>query len=149
MVNMEELINALKSLVADQYAVYHKAHGYHWNVEGIHFAMFHDLFAEIYEDVYESIDPTAENIRKIGGYAPFTMTRLQELKTIQDSEVSTNPMDMVADLYSANEQIIKSIVKVFDIATALNEQGIANLMAERQDMHEKWCWQLRVSMKQF
>jgi starvation-inducible DNA-binding protein len=147
--NMEELISALKSLVADQYVIYHKAHGYHWNVEGIYFAMFHDLFAEIYEDVYDSIDPTAENIRKIGGYAPFTMTRLQELRTIPDVDVSTNPMDMVEDLYNANMMIIKSIVKVFTLATALNEQGIANLMADRQDMHEKWCWQLRVSMKQF
>jgi len=149
MYNMEELISALKSLVADQYVVYHKAHGYHWNVEGVHFAMFHDLFAEIYEDVYDSIDPTAESIRKIGGYAPFTMTRLQELRTIPDIDVSTNPMDMVEDLYNANMMIIQSIVKIFGLATSLNEQGIANLMADRQDMHEKWCWQLRVSMKQF
>jgi DNA-binding ferritin-like protein len=77
------------------------------------------------------------------------MTRLQELRTIPDIDVSTNPMDMVEDLYNANMMIIQSIVKIFDLATSLNEQGIANLMADRQDMHEKWCWQLRVSMKQF
>ena len=146
---MEELIGMLKSLVADQYVIYHKAHGYHWNVEGTMFKQFHAFFEEIYDDVYESVDPTAEVIRKMGGYAPFTLNRIQELRTIPDADVSTNPMDMVEDLYNANMMIIQSIVKIFDLATSLNEQGIANLMADRQDMHEKWCWQLRVSLKQF
>lgn len=143
----EELISALKVLVANQYVVYLKAHGYHWNVEGPLFSQYHDLFAEIYEDIYDSIDPTAENIRKLEGFAPFTLTRLMSLRTIGDADVLPDPMSMARDLYNANEEILITIDNAFKLATAANHQGIANFLAERNDMHLKWCWQLRASLK--
>jgi hypothetical protein len=34
----------------------------------------------------------------------------------------------------------------FKAAIDLNEQGIANFLAERQDQHKKWSWQLRASL---
>jgi hypothetical protein len=35
----------------------------------------------------------------------------------------------------------------FDLAIKENQQGIANFLAERQDMHMKWKWQLTASTK--
>lgn len=32
-------------------------------------------------------------------------------------------------------------------ATDANEQGIANFLAERDDMHKKWRWQLEATTK--
>jgi starvation-inducible DNA-binding protein len=144
----EDLINALKVLVANQYVLYLKAHGYHWNVEGKDFKEYHAFFEEIYSDVYESIDPTAENIRKLGAFAPFTLSRLMELKTIEDVTVAPTTEAMTRDLLNANEAILMDIDKTFALATAANQQGIANFLAERDDQHRKWIWQLRVSLKE-
>lgn len=142
----EELIAALKVLLADEYAFYFKAHGHHWNVESKMFSQYHEFYAEIAEDVYGAIDPTAENIRKLGAYAPYKMSRLMELTTIPETDVSSDCESMNADLFSANEMVIVSVNKAFAIASAANEQGIADFLASRDDMHKKWSWQLRASM---
>jgi len=34
-------------------------------------------------------------------------------------------------------------MKAFSLATAMSEQGVANFLADRLDMHSKWQWQLR------
>lgn len=144
---MEELINNLKVLLSDVVTFYFKAHGYHWNVEGDDFPQFHDFFAAIYEDAYGSIDPIAENIRKCGDYAPFRLERFIEYRTVTDSNVTPEEVDMSTDLYNANNQVIATLYRTFAAANAANSQGIANFIAERIDSHEKWAWQLRSVIK--
>ena len=141
------LVDALKTLLANQVSMYLKAHGFHWNVEGPMFASFHEFFETIYTDVYGSIDPTAENIRKLRAYAPFTLPTLDKLRDVVDIKTNTDPISMCVDLHNANEVLIENIDEAFKLATAENEQGIANFLAERDDMHKKWRWQLEATIK--
>jgi DNA-binding ferritin-like protein len=46
-----------------------------------------------------------------------------------------------------NDGILLQIDKAFKEAVKENQQGIANFLAERDDMHKKWRWQLRASIK--
>jgi starvation-inducible DNA-binding protein len=141
------LSKELSELLGDQVVFYFRAQGYHWNVEGEDFSQYHDLFEDIYSDVYGSIDPTAENIRKLGEYAPFKLDTLLKLASLEDSKVPTNPRAMAKDLLDANESLIKTLKSVFHTANDDDEQGIANFIAERIDMHQKWAWQLKASTK--
>ena len=141
------LAKELGELLGDQVVFYFRAHGYHWNVEGENFSQYHDLFADIYEDVYGSIDPTAENIRKLDEYAPFKLDTLMKLASIEDSKGPTNPRSMAKDLMQANEKVIAKIKSTFETAVKENEQAIANFLADRLDMHQKWAWQLKASTK--
>jgi DNA-binding ferritin-like protein len=51
---------------------------------------------------------------------------------------------MLASLYEANNNIIADLEKAFNYASNnANEQGVADLIASRIDMHQKWEWQLR------
>lgn len=143
----EELVSALKEVLADEYSLYFKAKGYHWNVEGIYFAQFHELFEAIAEDVYGATDPTAEYIRALGSYAPFKMSRFLELSSVRETEIGADCHAMLADLLVATEQILICINRAFAIATAANEQGIADFLAGRDSEHKKWAWQLRSSLK--
>lgn len=144
---MKELIDSLKVLLADSVTMKFTAHGYHWNVEGQDFSQYHELFGNIYEDVDGAIDPLAEDLRKLNEYAPFTLTDFIELRSVTSEEVTANPKDMANALLKMNDEIIKSIDKAFKQASKANEQGIANFLAERDDMHKKWRWQLTVSVK--
>lgn len=144
---MASLADELKVLMSDVVTMYFVAHGYHWNVEGQDFSQYHDLFSDIYGDVYGSIDPIAENIRKLGEYAPFTLSKFTELRTVEAKEVRPNPQAMAKALLKVNEGVLKSISAAFDAATREDEQGIANFLAERDDMHKKWAWQLTASTK--
>jgi len=144
---MSKLTEELKELFADVTVFYFRTHGYHWNVEGEDFAAYHDLFETIYEDVYSSIDPIAENIRKLDEYAPFKLDTLIKLASLEDSKVPTKPVAMAKDLLKANGEVIEKLKTVFHTANDADEQGIANFIAERIDMHQKWAWQLKASTK--
>lgn len=144
---MSKLTDALKTTLADTVTMYFVAHGYHWNVEGEDFSQYHGLFADIYEDVYSAIDPLAEDIRKLGEYAPFTLSKFIDLRTVESKEVKPEPKAMAKALLTINDGLIESIAKAQEEATKASEQGIMNFLAERDDMHKKWRWMLTASTK--
>jgi len=123
-----------------------KAQGHHWNVVGPDFVQFHDFFAEIYTDVYGSIDPLAENMRKLGVNAPYRLGEFASMTTIADAEVGGSSQAMVSDLYVANEEAIACLYTTFSLASASNQQGVVDFIASRIDVHEKWRWQLKSFM---
>jgi starvation-inducible DNA-binding protein len=141
------LADDLKQLLADVVTFYFQAHGCHWNVEGADFTEYHALFESIYEDVYSSIDPLAENIRKLDQYAPFSLKQFAEATGIDFKNVAPTAKNMAAYLLEANDQVIKQIGVTSSAAETAKEYGIANFLAERDDMHKKWRWQLRAARK--
>jgi starvation-inducible DNA-binding protein len=139
----EGLAAELCDLLGDVVAFRFIAQGFHWNVTGINFQQFHELFQEIYEDADSSIDPIAENIRKLNFDAPFRLSDFMCNIGKMTIPETNDPLVMSQVLYIANEQLRGCLVKGFQLANAINEQGIANFLAERLDMHGKWQWQLR------
>ena len=144
---MDALVKQLVTLLSDVVTMYFQAHGFHWNVEGQDFIQYHGLFSDIYEDVYGSIDPIAENIRKLGKYAPFHLQEFLDKRTLDTAAVKPEPQAMAKSLLKTNEGVLVTLNKVFDAASSDNQQGIANFIAERIDMHQKWSWQLKASTK--
>jgi starvation-inducible DNA-binding protein len=145
---MNELINALKELQADAMKMYAQSHGYHWNVEGRTFKQDHAFFLEIYNDVFDSVDPYAENLRKLGAKAPFGLIQLQQnsVMAINDSLELTSEQ-MITELIKTNAQIIAKLKDACDTAESAREQGVLNFLADRVDKHEFWQWQLTSTLK--
>jgi hypothetical protein len=144
-----DLNEELTELLADVFSFYLRAHGAHWNVKGSDFSEYHKLFNEIYEDVYGSVDPIAENLRKLGSLAPFTFPSLIALRSIEDAPtILQDPMALAGDLLAANDIVIDQISDSFDCATACGQQGVANFLADRLDKHQFWKWQLTASLGQ-
>ena len=83
---MSDLIDGLKKLQANVVSMYAQSHGYHWNVRGMLFKEIHAFFLEIYEDVFDSIDPISENIRKLGVMAPFGLSTWKDAATVVINE---------------------------------------------------------------
>ena len=46
----------------------------------------------------------------------------------------------------SNAIIIDDLKTAFPIATAANEEGVANFIAERIDVHQKWQWKIKASL---
>ena len=144
-----DLNEELTELLADVVSFYFRAHGAHWNVKGADFSEYHKLFLKIYEDVYESIDPIAENLRKLGSLAPFTLGSFLALRSIEDAPATLqDPMALANDLLAANDIVLDELSDAFDCASAYNQQGVANFLAGRIDQHQFWKWQLTASLGQ-
>ena len=145
---MNELTTAIKVLLANATVMYYKAHQFHWNIEGIEFTQYHEFFGDLYTDVYESIDPTAEWLRKLDDYAPVSMDELFKYKTLKEETTRVEKLeDIFASLIAANQEVIDSLNKVFTIANANKQQGVCNFIADRIDTHQKHAWFLRASAK--
>jgi starvation-inducible DNA-binding protein len=138
--------DCLAECLSNAVVLSYKAQGHHWNVKGMKFSMFHEFFGEIYEDVYGSIDPLAENMLKVGVNAPYRLQEFASLTSISDAEVGSDAKMMVVDLLEANKTMLNCLMDCFAAANAANQQGVADFIAGRIDMHQKWNWQLSASI---
>jgi starvation-inducible DNA-binding protein len=139
-----DLAMSLGVTLSSAYVFLIKVAGFHWNVKGPDFAEYHELFGEIYEDIDSMIDPCAENILKLGYDAPASFAEFRSMSEVEDGYTGENdPIQMCNALLAANESLIAQINETFNIANEENEQGIADFMASRDDMHKMWQWQLR------
>ena len=145
---MNELTTAIKVLLANATVMYYKAHQFHWNIEGIEFTQYHEFFGDLYTDVYESVDPIAELLRKLDDYAPVSLDELFKYKTLKEETQRVEKLeDIFTSLIAANQEVLDSLNKVFTIANANKQQGVCNFIADRIDTHQKHAWFLRASAK--
>jgi starvation-inducible DNA-binding protein len=139
----KKLAEMLSVLLADTVNYRALAHGYHWNVKGPEFHQFHEIFRDLYEDADSAVDPLAENIRKLGYDAPFTLGDFISLSDLDTNPVTNgDPIAMTSSLYQINCDIREKLDATFKCANDCNEQGIADFLAGRIDLHAKWIWQL-------
>ena len=144
---MDKFTNQLKIAFASQYAFAIKAQNYHWNVEGSDFYQLHNLFEDIYTEVYGAIDAFAENIRKIKAYTPASLERFSALTAISDEVEVLDPSAMVAELLRDAEKMQEIMKVLFTEAEARGENGLSNFLADRQDAFAKHAWFLRATAK--
>ena len=145
---MNELEAILKELQSMAMKIYAQSHGYHWNIVGRTFKQDHAFLLEIYEDVFDSIDTYAENLRKIGVKAPFGLEQLQQNSALRiNDSLELTAEQMFVELSKTNLQIIDKLKDGCDIADKAREQSILNFFADRLNQHEFWQWQLTATLK--
>ena len=142
------LTDALKILLATEYAFVIKAQLFHWNVEGPDFAQLHEFFGNIYDEVYENaIDQTAEFIRILDDYTPGSFERFQELSVIRGQVKIPRARLMIEELLANNGQMIELLNQTFAAAEAEGQQGLMDFLASRIDAHGKHGWMLKSFLK--
>ena len=141
------LSDLLKQLLASNFAYYLKAQMFHWNVEGPDFSQLHAFFADIYGDAYSAVDKIAEYVRTLEEYAPGSFERFQELSQISGQTKVPRARLMLEELLADTEKMKSIVMEVFAAAQAEGREDIANFMAERQDAHGKWAWQMKSFLK--
>jgi starvation-inducible DNA-binding protein len=144
---MEELIKTIKVAFASEYSYFVKAQFFHWNVEGSNFPQYHELFGNIYEEVYGNIDAFAENLRKLGTYAPGSFDRLSMLSRIEDETQIMPAEQMLAELLADSERMCEMLKVVFMLSEQAREHGLSDFIAGRQDAHRKHAWMLKSTLK--
>lgn len=141
------LLESLKVTLANAFTFYLKTQYYHWNVEGPDFYQYHTLFGEIYEEVQQSVDMIAEQIRTLDEYSPGTLSRFKELTTITEDTTIPSNISMARNLLVENQKVIDTLILSYNEAEKNGKLGIANFLQDRIQAHEKHSWFLRASIK--
>lgn len=137
------LTDNLKILLASTQSFAIKSQNFHWNVEGSNFPQYHAFFDTLYGDVSDTIDKIAEYIRILGHYTPGSLSRYAELSVIQDQTKIPRAELMFIETLQDCSKMIELVTTMFDEATQERQQGIANYMAELQDLYAKKAWFIR------
>lgn len=139
---------ALKTTFASEYAFALKAQNFHWNVEGASFPQLHKLFEEIYNAIYDGIDTFAEQLRALQLYAPASLQKFSMLTVVDDENNEGMAQGaMVNELLQDSDKLAGLFGICYQMAEQAGDHGLANFMAERQDIHKKYSWQLRSTLK--
>jgi starvation-inducible DNA-binding protein len=141
------LADNLKVLLASTQSFAIKSQNFHWNIEGSDFPQYHAFFDTLYGDVSGTIDQIAEYIRILGHYTPGSLTRYAELTIITDQTKIPRAELMFVESLQDCEKMSELVVAMFDEATNERQQGIANFMAELQDLYGKKAWFIRSILK--
>ena len=144
---MEELVSEMKVALATAYTYQLKAHYYHWNVEGADFPQYHQLFGMIYENVDESIDQFAEEIRALDAYAPGSYTRFSELSLVEEDNTLVPANVMISRLLNDTYIVIEHLMAVFELCENNKKYGLSDFIAGRIDTLNKFAWQLKATLK--
>jgi starvation-inducible DNA-binding protein len=145
---MQLTVNELKTIQASCFTYFLKAWFFHWNVEGREFIQLHELFGEIYNDLFGAIDDIAEIIRSCDKYAPGSYSRFMELSNVKEETKVPSADMMIQFLKSDNDIIIDDLRKGIDAATKENLQEVVNFLSARLEIHTKFAWKLRSILKQ-
>jgi starvation-inducible DNA-binding protein len=139
----EKIAGGLGRLLADTYTLYLKTHNYHWNVTGPRFRELHLMFEEQYTELAVAVDDIAERIRTLGFPAPGTYKEFAELTAIEEVPGVPAAEDMVRDLVTAQETVVRTCREALPAAQEANDESTASLVADRMVIHEKTAWMLR------
>lgn len=143
---MEELLDNMKKSLASTFAFYLKTQYYHWNVVGSDFYEFHDFFGDIYEEVWNSVDKYAEQIRALDSFAPGSFGRYAELSVIEDETAIPPSRTMIERINIDNDKLLALILETRNMADEAQEFGLVNFLEERLDYHRKLRWMFKSFM---
>jgi len=135
----------LAKLLADEYVLYTKTRNAHWNIEGPDFHAMHLFFESQYQQLDDVMDSVAERIRKIGHYAPATLTQLLQLTHLTEASVNKNTSTgFLKELLEDHESIITFIRgNINPFANEYHDAGTSDFITGLLETHEEMAWMLR------
>jgi len=137
------LVDNLKRVQADTFALYAKAHFYHWNIEGPDFVQYHEFLGDLYTELFAAVDPLAEHVRQLDSYAPGVNRMLTDLAQVRQDDNIPAALEMFRRLLDDNDTVMEGIITAYMSAEAAGELGLANFLQDRLDVHKKHRWMLK------
>ena len=132
---------SLNALVADAFALYLKTKNFHWHMSGPHFRDYHLLLDEQADQIFATIDPLAERVRKIGQTTIKSIGHVAELTRIKDDNSAfVSPGDMIAELITDNQNMAESMRKSHTLCDDKDDVASASLLEVYIDETERRTW---------
>jgi len=137
----KEISGALNALLADMFALYLKTKNFHWHVSGPSFRDYHLLLDEQATQIYETTDPIAERVRKLGGTTLRSIGQISRLQRVLDNEADyVTPLDMLAELRDDNQQLVSRMREAHNVCDEHGDVATASLIEVWIDEAERRVW---------
>lgn len=139
--DVSAVAEALNMLVADAFALYVKTKNFHWHMSGPHFRDYHLLLDEQADQIFASIDPLAERVRKLGGITLRSIGHIAKLQSIKDNDDDdVLPLDMLTELMADNKAMAAAMRQAHAICDDGDDVASASLLEVYIDETERRTW---------
>ncbi len=135
------IAHALNKIVADGFALYVKTKNFHWHISGPHFRDYHLMLDEQADQIFASIDPLAERVRKIGRPTLRSIGQVSKLQSISDNDMEfVSPHNMLNELIEDNRTVVEAMRKCHKLCDDKNDVATASLLEIYIDETERRIW---------
>jgi starvation-inducible DNA-binding protein len=143
--DLEEVVNLLNTLLADEYVIYTKTRNAHWNITGTSFFELHKFFQSQYESLDQIIDDLAERVRSLGHFSLGSMKDFLSVTHMsEENHDFGNSKQIIQTLVDDHETIIRIIRnEIIPISEKFRDLGTADFVTGVMEQHEKMNWMLR------
>lgn len=132
---------AVNPLIADAFALYLKTKNFHWHLATSHFRDYHLLFDEHSEQIFATIDPLAERVRKTGGTTIRSVGHVAGLQTVKDSDADcVDPIEMLRELMEDNKNMAARMRAAHEVCDDHKDVATASLLETFIDETERRTW---------
>lgn len=138
---VEAIAKALNGLVADGFTLYVKTKNFHWHMSGPHFRDYHLMLDEQSEQIFASIDPLAERVRKLGARTLTSIRSIASHASLKDDDRSeVDPREMLAELMDDNKAMARAMRDAHKLCDDAEDSGTAGLLETFIDETERRTW---------
>lgn len=138
---IQKVAEAVNGFVADAFALYIKTKNYHWHMSGRHFRDYHLLLDEQADQIFATIDPLAERVRKLGENTIRSVAHIAQLQRVKDNDEDfVAPKDMLVDLMNENKKMAKAMRDAHKVADDAEDVATASLLEVYIDETERRVW---------
>lgn len=123
--NVREVVEAVHRVIVDGFALYEKTKIFYLHLAGLDSWNYQSLFDEQAQEIFDSIDMLAEQLRQIGATTIPSVSHTGELLSIE-SYLSDflSPDKMIEQLAADNQQIVVSLLIAGNICNNLRETAL-------------------------
>ncbi|WP_292527887.1 DNA starvation/stationary phase protection protein [Methylocystis sp.] len=131
----------INKLVADALTLYLKTKNFHWHMSGPHFRDYHLLLDEQASQIYATVDPLAERVRKLGQPTLRSIGHIAKLSRVKDNDKEfVSPYDMLCELLEDNKAMAESLRNAHKVCDDNEDIATASLLEVYVDETEKRTW---------
>lgn len=139
--NVAAVAKELNKLVADAFALYVKTKNFHWHMSGPNFRDYHLLLDEQADQIFASIDPLAERVRKLGQRTILGISQISDLTSVEDSlDDFVSPTDMLNMLMEDNKHMAAAMRSAHAVCDDNDDPASAGLLENYIDETERRTW---------
>ena len=137
----KQISEEVNALVADAFRLYVKTKNFHWHMSGPHFRDYHLMLDEQGEQIFASIDPLAERVRKLGGRTIHSIGEIASRSHLKDNDADfVSPADMLKELVSDNKAMAAAMRKAHEVCDEHKDVATASLLEVYIDETERRTW---------
>lgn len=140
---VRDISGGLNMLLADLLALHMKTKNFHWHMSGPYFRDYHLLLDDQANQIYATVDPVAERVRKLGGSTLRSLGHANRLQRLLDNDAEfVTPDDMLAELREDNLQLAAHMRATHAVCDEHGDVATTSMLEVWIDEAENRVWYL-------